>query len=155
MLENLSKEELKDLIECYNDYIIEWNEEHDEGEPVSIYEYYDNEYQNWFCTECGKKKEDYEGMYCDTCYNEHFKAIESIKGISVRDIEGGIKFVVVGTENVLGTYDIMINTKNFSEMDLFNICQVVSTKINNMYYEKRELPTQEEIVSLVREELVK
>lgn len=45
-LEVLEKDELLKLIKFYNDYIFEFLEEHDEGmTPVSIYEFYDNEYQ--------------------------------------------------------------------------------------------------------------
>lgn len=42
----LTKKELLDLISSYNNYVMSYFEEHDMGQsPVSIYEYYDNEYQ--------------------------------------------------------------------------------------------------------------
>ena len=42
----LTKKELLDLIFSYNNYVMSYFEEHDMGQsPVSIYEYYDNEYQ--------------------------------------------------------------------------------------------------------------
>lgn len=45
-MEKLSKEELLDLIKAYNDYVIEFFEEHDLSMcPISVYEFYDNEYQ--------------------------------------------------------------------------------------------------------------
>lgn len=45
-MEKLSREELLDLIKAYNDYVIEFFEEHDLGMcPISVYEFYDNEYQ--------------------------------------------------------------------------------------------------------------
>jgi hypothetical protein len=45
-MEDLSKEELLDLIKAYNDYVIDFFEEHDLGMyPISVYEFYDNEYQ--------------------------------------------------------------------------------------------------------------
>ena len=45
-MEDLSKEELLDLIKAYNNYVMDFMEECDLGMcPVSIYEFYDNEYQ--------------------------------------------------------------------------------------------------------------
>ena len=45
-MENMSKEELLKFIKAYNDYVIEFFEEHDFGMcTISIYEFYDNEYQ--------------------------------------------------------------------------------------------------------------
>lgn len=43
--EDLSKKELIDLIVAYNDYVIEYFEEHKEGTPVCVSEFFDNEYQ--------------------------------------------------------------------------------------------------------------
>lgn len=43
--EDLSKKELIDLIVAYNDYVIEYFEEHEEGNPVCVSEFFDNEYQ--------------------------------------------------------------------------------------------------------------
>lgn len=44
-LKFLSKTELLNLIHKYDQYIQEWYEYHDEGCPVCIMEFYDNEYQ--------------------------------------------------------------------------------------------------------------
>lgn len=45
-MENLDKEELLNFIKAYNNYVINFMEEHDFGMcPISIYEFYDNEYQ--------------------------------------------------------------------------------------------------------------
>lgn len=45
-MENLDKEELLDFIKAYNTYVINFMEEHDFGMcPISVYEFYDNEYQ--------------------------------------------------------------------------------------------------------------
>lgn len=44
---DLNKEDLLCLINCYNNYIIEYFEEHIDGTPVSIYEFYDNEFQEY------------------------------------------------------------------------------------------------------------
>lgn len=45
-LKDLNKKELLSFIDCYNDYIINFYEEHEEGmRPVSVYEFFDNDYQ--------------------------------------------------------------------------------------------------------------
>lgn len=45
-MENLDREELLNFIKAYNDYVIDFFEEHDLGMcPISVYEFYDNEYQ--------------------------------------------------------------------------------------------------------------
>lgn len=31
--------------------------------------------KNWFCIECNKKKEDYEAMYCDKCWQKEQKEV--------------------------------------------------------------------------------
>ena len=46
----LSKGELEKVVKAYNDYVMEYFEEHNEGCPVSIYEFYDNEYQEEYDT---------------------------------------------------------------------------------------------------------
>ena len=48
MLNNYSKQELIQIIKCYDQYLQDWldDECHDEGqEPICIYEFIDNEYQ--------------------------------------------------------------------------------------------------------------
>lgn len=44
-MESLSKEELLEFINDYDAYIQEWYEYHDEGCPVCVREFYDNEWQ--------------------------------------------------------------------------------------------------------------
>lgn len=48
---NLSKNELVKVMKAYNDYVMGYFEEHEEGCPCSIYEFYDNEYQEFYNTE--------------------------------------------------------------------------------------------------------
>lgn len=43
--DELTKNELLDLITSYDEYVTEYYEEHTEGSPVCVAEYYDNEYQ--------------------------------------------------------------------------------------------------------------
>lgn len=45
-MEDLDREDLLSLINCYNNYVIEFYDEHEEGmQPVSVYEFFENEYQ--------------------------------------------------------------------------------------------------------------
>ena len=45
-IEDLDREDLLFLIGCYNNYVVEFYDEHEEGMyPVSVYEFYDNEFQ--------------------------------------------------------------------------------------------------------------
>ena len=46
-LEELDREDLLFLIGCYNNYVVDFFEEHEEGMyPVSVYEFYENEFQD-------------------------------------------------------------------------------------------------------------
>ena len=45
-LEELDREDLLFFIGCYNNYVVEFYDEHEEGmQPVSAYEFFDNEFQ--------------------------------------------------------------------------------------------------------------
>lgn len=45
-IEDLDREDLLFLIGCYNNYVVEFYDEHEEGMyPVSVYEFFDNEFQ--------------------------------------------------------------------------------------------------------------
>lgn len=45
-IEDLDREDLLFLIGCYNNYVVEFYDEHEEGiYPVSVYEFFDNEFQ--------------------------------------------------------------------------------------------------------------
>lgn len=45
-IEDLDREDLLFLIGCYNNYVVEFYDEHKEGMyPVSVYEFFDNEFQ--------------------------------------------------------------------------------------------------------------
>ena len=45
-LEDLDREDLFFFIGCYNNYIVEFYDEHEEGmQPVSAYEFFDTEFQ--------------------------------------------------------------------------------------------------------------
>lgn len=45
-IEDLDREDLLFLIGCYNNYVVEFYDEHEDGMyPVSVYEFFDNEFQ--------------------------------------------------------------------------------------------------------------
>ena len=45
-IEDLDREDLLFLIDCYNNYVVGFYDEHEEGMyPVSVYEFFDNEFQ--------------------------------------------------------------------------------------------------------------
>ena len=53
-LEDLDREDLLFFIGCYNNYIIDFFDEHEEGmQPIGAYEFFDTEFQ-----EILKKQED-------------------------------------------------------------------------------------------------
>lgn len=55
-IEDLDREDLLFLIDCYNNYVVEFYDEHEEGMyPVSVYEFFDNEFQ-----EILREKSDYK-----------------------------------------------------------------------------------------------
>ena len=173
MLENLSRNELQNLMESYNDYIMHFREEHDIScEPISIYEYYNNEYQmiadeddeNNYCVNCGCEKEDYESMYCDECFEEEQERLygeqeeihyESI-GVGVEDTENGIRISVMGDTDTLEQYDLELNIGNTSRKDLYFASKNVSQKLTQYYYEnKATLPTLSEVKNMFISELLK
>lgn len=126
-MEDLSKEELQELLEEYNTYVMEMYEE--DEEPMSIYDYYENEYQ---------------------------KPTPSLKCVSVNDIENGIRVVLIDMEdNILNTYNIQVNVSNYSQEDLFKVCYNISKNINSKYYELNGELTQEDVLEIAREEIVK
>jgi hypothetical protein len=131
-LEDLSKEELQDLLAKYSDYVMNYEEEHElGGSPVCIYEYYDNEYQLE-------------------------KEIPTLKGVGVNGTENGIAITLKGLDNeTLARYSVNVNMENLDEDTLYNVCYNISQTIYNLYYEKNGTLEQEDILSVVRNELVK
>lgn len=58
-IENMDKEDLLSLLGHYNNYVVEFFDTHEEGmQPVSVYEFFENEYQE--ITENEKSKEEKE-----------------------------------------------------------------------------------------------
>lgn len=109
-----------------------------EEETGEVY-YYDEDYVDYN----DKEDEDYE-------------PIPTLKGVGVRDTDNGFKIVLMSIDNeVVGSYDITMNIKGYDEGDLFNICYNISQRINSLYYQENGNLTQEQVLNVVREEMIK
>ena len=85
-----------------------------------------------------------------------YEPLETLKGVGVKDTENGLKIMLVGTDdNVLGEYELIMNISGYKEIQLFNICYEISKNIKDLYYNVRKIPTQEEVLNVVREVMVK
>lgn len=126
-MEDLTREELQDLIESYNNYVLECNDYGEE--PLSIYDYYDTEYE---------------------------KPIPTLKGVGVKDTEKGIKIILMSIEEeILGTYEVETNMSGYNDIDLCKVCYNISQSVYNKYYEEKGNLTQEQVLEIVRKEMVK
>ena len=113
------------------------------------------DFENWvdYIEECISKLEEYnnedeEGI--------NYEPLETLKGVGVKDTENGLKIMLVGTDdNVLGEYELIMNISGYKEIQLFNICYEISKNIKDLYYNVRRIPTQEEVLNVVREVMVK
>ena len=114
-----------------------------------------NDFENWvdYIRDCiGKLKlynnEDEEEM--------GYEPVETLVGVGVKDTENGLKIMLVGTnDNVLGEYELVMNVSGYKEIQLFNICYEISKNIKDLYYNIGRIPTQEEVLNVVREVMVK
>ena len=99
-----------------------------------------------------KKLLDDEDMEDD----EDCEPLETLVGVGVNNTEKGLKIILVGyNNNILGEYEIEMNVKGYKEMELFNVCYEISKDIKNLYYSVGRIPTQEEVLNVVREVMVK
>ena len=113
------------------------------------------DFENWvdYIEECISKLEE--------CNNEDeeeidYEPLETLKGVGVKDTENGLKIMLVGTDdNVLGEYELVMNISGYKEIQLFNICYEISKNVKDLYYNVRRIPTQEEVLNVVREVMVK
>ena len=167
---NELKNELRKSLESYNNYeVMGFKEEHDiDSEPVSIYEYYDNEYQleknKEYCGNCGKEKEDYESYLCDNCWEEERRLYEDeetiipLKCVGVRDLKdnNGLKITLIDmNDEILNTFEFNIDIKRLNDMELYNLCYAISNRVNSLYYEYDGNLEREQVLNVVKEELVK
>lgn len=92
----------------------------------------------------------------DTEDDEDYEPLETLIGVGVNDTEKGLKIILVGyNNNVLGEYEIEMNIKGYKEIELFNVCYEISKDIKDLYYSVGRIPTQEEVLNVVREVMVK
>ena len=120
------------------------------------------DFENWvdYIEECISKLEEYNNKLEE--YNNEdeeeidYEPLETLKGVGVKDTENGLKIMLVGTDdNVLGEYELIMNISGYKEIQLFNICYEISKNIKDLYYNVRRIPTQEEVLNVVREVMVK
>ena len=115
-----------------------------------------NDFENWvdYIEECiSKLEEEYNN---EDEEEMDYEPLETLKGVGVKDTENGLKIMLVGTDdNVLGEYELVVNISGYKEIQLFNICYEISKNIKDLYYNVRRIPTQEEVLNVVREVMVK
>lgn len=88
--------------------------------------------------------------------DEEYEPLETLTGVGVNNTEKGLKIILVGyNNNILGEYEIEMNIKGYKEMELFNVCYEISKDIKDLYYSVGRIPTQEEVLNVVREVMVK
>ena len=114
-----------------------------------------NDFENWvdYIRDCISKLE----LYNNEDEEEmNYEPLETLKGVGVKDTENGLKIMLVGTDdNVLGEYELIMNISGYKEIQLFNICYEISKNIKDLYYNVGRIPTQEEVLNVVREVMVK
>ena len=113
------------------------------------------DFENWvdYIRDCISKLE----LYNNEDEEEmNYEPLETLKGVGVKDTENGLKIMLVGTDdNVLGEYELVVNISGYKEIQLFNICYEISKNVKDLYYNVRRIPTQEEVLNVVREVMVK
>jgi hypothetical protein len=121
-----------------------------------------NDFENWvdYIEECISKLEEYNNKLEE--YNNEdeeeveYEPLETLIGVGVNDTEKGLKIILVGyNNNVLAEYEIEMNIKGYKEIELFNVCYEISKDIKDLYYSVGRIPTQEEVLNVVREVMVK
>ena len=48
-----------------------------------------------------------------------------------------------------------MNIKGYQKMELFDVCYEISKNVKDLYYNVGRIPTQEEVLNVVREVMVK
>ena len=86
---------------------------------------------------------------------EDYEQLEILKGVGVKDTEKGFDIVLMGaSNNILNVYNIEEDIKGYEYDKLFNICYNISQKVNEKYYETRGELTKEDIIEIVKGELI-
>lgn len=107
-LYDLSREELIGVMKFYDKYIIEYFENHDEGCPVCLEEFYNNEY-----------KEMIESLYKRVCQNY---CDTMSKELLLKDDKNLIHHIFVQDEFIELAEDGKININNYKKYLDLNLC---------------------------------
>ena len=113
------------------------------------------DFENWvdYIEECISKLEEYNN---EDKEEKNYEPLETLKGVGVKDTDNGLEIMLMGaTSGLLQKYEVVINIKNYNETDLFNICYEISKNVKDLYYNVRRIPTQEEVLNVVREVMVR
>lgn len=165
MIINLPKDTEKPLITLLKDFI----QSFDIDEEIDVYRQ-DEEYRNHFTirdsitdfedwvSSVENVIEILENMVSEEeeedIEEEYTK--EPLKGIAVKDTEQGLTIILFNMENEkIAKYNVIVNIKNYNEGELFDICSKVSYSIQSLYYELTDIPTQEEVLDIVRKTMIK
>lgn len=109
-------------------------------------------------------EEDYDDDYDDEDdYNsedeedmEDYKPLDTLAGVAVKDTDNGFEILLINTnQELLNTYEIIADIVGLDIMKLFHTCNEISNNVKDLYYEKRDLPTLEEVKEIVRKAMVK
>lgn len=166
MIINLPKDTEKSLITLLKDFI----QSFDIDEEIDIYRQ-DEEYRNHFTirdsitdfedwvSSVENVIEILENMVSEEEEEEDIEeeyTKEPLKGIAVKDTEQGLTIILFNMQNEeIAKYNVIVNIKNYNEGELFDICSKVSYSIQSLYYELTDIPTQEEVLDIVRKTMIK
>ena len=167
MIINLPKDTEKSLIILLKDFI----QSFDIDEEIDIYRQ-DEEYRNHFTirdsitdfedwvSSVENVIEILENMVSEEEEEEDIEeeeyTKEPLKGIAVKDTEQGLTIILFNMNNEeIAKYNVIVNIKNYNEGELFDICSKVSYSIQSLYYELTDIPTQEEVLDIVRKTMIK
>lgn len=167
MIINLPKDTEKSLIILLKDFI----QSFDIDEEIDIYRQ-DEEYRNHFTirdsitdfedwvSSVENVIEILENMVSEEEEEEDIEeeeyTKEPLKGIAVKDTEQGLTIILFNMNNEeIAKYNVIVNIKNYNEGELFDICSKVSYNIQSLYYELTDIPTQEEVLDIVRKTMIK
>ena len=154
---NTLLEQLKEFVENFDiDEEIEIHREDENYKRNFTIRESINDFENWvdYIRDCiSKLEEEYNN---EDEEEVEYEPLETLKGVGVKDTENGLKIMLVGTDdNVLGEYELVMNISGYKEIQLFNICYEISKNVKDLYYNVRRIPTQEEVLNVVREVMVK
>ena len=78
--------------------------------------------------------------------------------MGVKDLKdnNGLKITLIDmNDTILNTFEFDIDIKRLNDMELYNLCYAISNRVNSLYYENDGNLEREQVLNVVREELVK